>query len=311
MSVDSLLCNYSIFDENYIDHDPIDKNREWYNIYNNNISRPLSKFMFSITNTKYRKFENSENICFYLNNKNKNTMKLISYIKNVYDTMYNKILKINPTLQRQYPIKESTNFPYLLSTNKINLTKIVDENNNPIEQLNNNNYYSLIFEIYKCVIKNNTLYMNFNLLVSKQELEPNLLDYNFNNSEKQIEIHHHTPQQYKQSNNSNNSINSKPMIKMGIDPNELLKLKSGLKKVNYSQQNSEKNNMVKDYISTKNDLKKTETVEKSLLDLLNTNSVIQVDNTEETIKKKKDKKHKKDKERKKRSKTKSSVSSNN
>lgn len=301
MSVDNLLCNYNIFDENHIDHDPIDKNRTWYNIYNNNISRPLSNFMFSITNAKYRKFDNSDNICFYLNNKNNNTKKLISYIKNVYDVMYNKIIKINPSLQKQYPLKETTNFPYLLSTNKSQTTKIVDENNNHLDNLINNNYYSLIFEISNCVIRNNTLYMNFNLLISKQEIEPNFLDYNFNKPEKIIEFNQ-TRQPITTPINNNNSINTKPIVKIGIDPSELLKLKSGLKKVNLDNQTvATENNTVDEYVSKKNELKKTETVEKSLLDLLNSNSVIQIDNDnniEKKKKKKKDKEHRKEKKEK-------------
>jgi hypothetical protein len=169
------INNYNnIFDNKIIDYDEILSNKNIFNIYNNSICEPFHKFWFLLDNTKFINMYYDYNIVrFAINNKNSKMKSIIDYIKNIANYMISIIKeKFNcDNYSTNLPLNEKENYPTIISfQNKIKSIYTHDDKEVDLLNLNQNNTYSVLFEInYIKIINNNN-----------QDYEK---DYKFNNND--------------------------------------------------------------------------------------------------------------------------------
>ena len=174
--MDKLITKINSFNNNSIDFEPINNSKNIYNIYNNSVDIPFHKFWFHLDNTKFvNMYYDFSTLRFAINAKNNKVKKTIEYIKNIanYMTDVFKQKNIYDNITIDLPIKETSNYPVIISL-KNKLTSMVDSNNNSIDisNINNNNLYSVVFEIsFIKVIKNTVQDFKFN--VDKDNVLPN------------------------------------------------------------------------------------------------------------------------------------------
>jgi hypothetical protein len=203
---DNILTNYNKFDEKQVDYENINKEKFYYNIYNNKINQPLHKFWFSLKKVKFsNQYNNYKTIKMLINNKSNDSIKLISFIKNLSNFMINKMSNTFPNITLDLPWKEYDNYPFLFNFYTNSKSLVVNENKDIIDftLLNFNDSYTVLFEISSLkVIKinldytgndcNYTLKINLGILMiqkeSKKDLKNFLLDVINNDNQEDIYI---------------------------------------------------------------------------------------------------------------------------
>ena len=301
---DNILTNYNKFDEKQVDYEYINKEKLYYNIYNNKINQPLQKFWFKCDKVKFsNQYNDYKTIKMLINNKNNESIKLITFIKNLSEFIRQKLSSVFENITLDLPWKEYDNYPYLFNFYTNKNTIFVDENKNIIEysQLDFNDSYTVLFEIQNLRIikinldysgKESTYNIKINLAIlmiqkeNKKDLKNFLLDVISNDSKlvqdkEEIKINHIIPKKQlpfltdisstilKKNNDIVRDVERSNSVKLVIDNNQLLNAMKSLKKVNFNKKvevSDDEQTEIKDiYINQKNSLKKVSTKEKSLI----------------------------------------------
>jgi hypothetical protein len=306
--IDEVLTKYNKkFNPSQLDFEAINSNKLFYKIYNNKIEEPLHKFWFSVPNVKYlNNYENHKKIRFVMNNKSENVLNLINFIIDLGSDLIDKFKNTFPSISIDYPWKENSQFPLIFTFYSNESTIVTDSDSYYIalNALNQNDSYSIIFEINYVHVKITdvaeldvkqtfNLKFNFTMLLIKTDKKKNLKDYNFSNhnayqfGSKSSITYKSTPEineskiesknNFKLNSNANTNanVNESNFIPLRIDQNLLESALRTLKKVsnmsqinNHNHRLNDEQDIVSEYIGVKNDLKKVETTEKTLLDHL-------------------------------------------
>lgn len=296
------LTDIDNFNKDYIDinRDSITKDKTINNIYNNQIDEPFHNFWFLINHCKFIKGYNDFNTLYFaLNIKNKEhktildyLKKILEYIKENYEIKF-KNEKFTYKLLRE----KDYNYPIVLSFNKNDNSNITNNDGDEINfmDLKNNNLinYSILFETNYFYVKDNTIYLNLNI-ITLQSKETNKKKFgNLNIIPKTIQNIKSQTISYKTNNIKPPETLSEKKSIFQIDSNILMQKIGNLKKSQNEEtikDNEEKSNPGDAYLEQKK-LLKTFTI-----DIPPEN----IDKKEKKNKKeKKDKKDKKDKKNKK------------
>ena len=163
------LSNINIFDSKNIDIDKINLEKTIYNIYNNSINEPFHNFWFLLDNCKFLKSydnkNNSYSLVFALNGKYEKHNKLLLYIKQLLNYIKNTCSEKYKDIEYILPWIENDNFPismcYQYDTESLFINYEI--NNMDINTLtfNNNNTYTVLFEIKYFTVNNNKIKLIF------------------------------------------------------------------------------------------------------------------------------------------------------
>ena len=159
------LTNTDIFDGKNIDIDKICIEKSIYNIYNNLINEPFHNFWFLVDNCKFLKHYNNKNnshsLVFVLNNKYEKHKKILLYIKNLLNYIKTICLEKYKDIDYILPWIENENFPISICIQHDLDSLFINYENNDMDintlSFNNNNNYTILFEIRYFTIKNNKI----------------------------------------------------------------------------------------------------------------------------------------------------------
>ena len=269
------LSNINIFNSKNVDIDieKINLDKTIYNIYNNSINEPFHNFWFLVDNCKFLKSydnkNNSYSLVFALNNKYEKHNKILLYIKQLLNYIKNTCLEKYKDIDYILPWIENDNFPVSICYQYDSESLFVnyETSNMDINTLtfNNNNNYTILFEIKYFTIKNNKIKLI--LFIKLIQLEK---QFDLKNSlivllspvkpiiEKNNLIETSDP--IIRTKKEENIISNKPVMR--ISSNMLLEKLNQLKnkslvKTNETCEEDNKNLKAELYIEEKNQLKKT------------------------------------------------------
>ncbi len=314
--LENLITKTNKFDSSQVDHDFINNTKTYFSIYNNKVQKPFHKFWFTLSNTKFKnEYQDFKVLRFGLNHKSKEVIDFINFIKELTKYLTSIFSKHFSNINIEYPWKEFENYPYLLSIFFNEDTIILDDDKNEIDKdiLDYTKTYNILFEIknikiVKIVLDNKDCFqLKFTLcmLMIQQEPEIDLKSYllgsiklksnNHNDSNHDDNINEHQNNFkticnrpvlpfLKDVSNGPKGLNKvdKDNIKTNklINLDELLSIKSSLKKVVYDDKNislgktqvkshddseDEISELGNTFLDQKKKLKKTITEEKTLL----------------------------------------------
>jgi len=169
---------YHLTDINNFNKDNIDINKDSItydktinNIYNNQIDEPFHNFWFLINHCKFIKEYNDFNTLYFaLNNKNKEHKKILDFLKKILEYIKeNYEIKFKTEKFTYKLLKEKDyNYPIVLSFNKNDNSNITNNDGDEINfiDIKNNNLinYSILFETNYFYVKDNTIYLNLNII---------------------------------------------------------------------------------------------------------------------------------------------------
>ena len=275
--LEEIITDTNKFECEQLDHDIINFNKTFYNIYNNKINQALHKFVFLLNNVKFIKI-NQNQITFAINNKNIFINKFILFFKDLSNEI-KKIFQSNfKNIALVEPWKEAFNYPYLLNVFIGNKFIIIDKDKNIIDvtQLNYENSYSILIEVSYLKLYGNLdeKKIKFKLSILMIQIEPEVDYKSFNllkcipqkNSIKIIE----------RKINENTFVNNTHVTSnTGINLKELLEKKNSLKSIQKEEpiENNYNSNIIDIFLNKKNELKKVKTNEKTLFNKLKKKSI--------------------------------------
>lgn len=293
--LENFITNTNNYDENQLDHEIINNNKSFYSIYNNKISKPFHNFWFILSNSKFKCGYNENKILrFGLNNKEINVKKFLTFFKNLSDHLIKIFSTMYLNISVEFPWKDYENYPCIINIFTSDNTIIQDDEKKIINliELSQSKTYSILFEIKNIKIAENILKFNLNMIMIQQEPELDLKKYllcSLNNNDltdssdkiienkpklklsvEQLSMSKNNDVNIKKSNISNNNLKTSKGL---FDLNEILEIKSNLKKVVHEHIIQEDNilELENSFIDQKKKLKKTITEEKSLLNSLKKN----------------------------------------
>jgi hypothetical protein len=256
-----------------------------------------AKFI-NIYNSSNTNNQPNQIIRFALNNKNDKTKKLITYWKELGKHLEKIFYKTFDKIIVDYPWKDIENYPYMMnfSVNTNTIYTNVNDLNKPkeISDLNKESIYSLLFDITYIQISKVSIdnidqyYLKFKLsllmiqetninlkLFSLVNLEQNnytksniilppqnLFTNTHTNTHTNNHIHAHT---HAQINAPTKSIDLQKGPQLFLNPSELIARKSTLNKITLSDNKIISTNEIDEIIDIKNQLKRVDTDERSLL----------------------------------------------
>ena len=265
------LTDINIFDVKNMDIEKIKIDKTIYNLYNNSIKEPLHNFWFLVDNCKFLKYyENNNNtysLVFIFNNKYEKHNKLLLYLKQILDYIKNMCSSEYNDIEYILPWMENENFPVSIYFQFNNESLFLNHENNDLDiktfEFNNNNNFTLLFEIKYFTIKDKKikllLFAKLIQLEKKFDLKKSLLC--LLNPAKQI-IEHNTEiiEPYKPINKIIKDDNTPIKNIFKISPDMLLGRLNKLNKFSQKKENNEENKIIQtetQYIEEKNQLKKT------------------------------------------------------
>lgn len=315
------ITNTNNYNETQLDYEIINQAKTFYSIYNNKISQPFHNFWFILSNLKFKCSYNDNNILrFGLNNKESNIQKFLIFFKNLSDHLVKIFSSTYSNITIEFPWKAYDNYPFIITIFTSKNTIFINNDKDVIDfnQLSNIKTYSILFEIKNIkIIKINLddkishiIKFNLNMIMIQQEPELDLKKYllnsikysdfntNLNNLSTELRLDNTKPKlpfldQLSNStlksnlNQFTNSFDKSNTSKINFNLNELLNIKSKLKRVvmdntcNNTIQDDNLSELASTFINQKNQLKKTITKEKTLFNSLK--------DTKKKKKKKKDK----------------------
>jgi hypothetical protein len=284
------LTNVNSFDNKNIDIENITIEKTIYSIYNNSISEPFHNFWFLVDNCKFFKSyinkNNSYSLVFVLNNKYEKHKKVLIYIKQLLEHIKLSCEKKYEIINYNLPWTENENYPISIYFQYNTDSLFINYENNNMDintlELNNNNNFTLLFEIKYFIINNNKIKL---ILVAKLirlekqfDLKKSLITLSSPIKNKIIEDNEKSifDNNIKESEVENEEgIVIKPIVKtnsnniMGtgihINPNMLMGALNKMKKKSLTQknkidddeENKNNNSTTEYYLEEKNLLKKT------------------------------------------------------
>jgi hypothetical protein len=265
------LTDIDIFDVKNIDIEKIKKDKTIYNLYNNSIKEPLHNFWFFVDNCKFLKYyENNNNaysLVFMFNNKYEKHNKLLLYIKQIIE--YIKIICSSEynNIEFVLPWTHNDNFPVSIYFQYNKESLFLDHEKNDLDlktfEFNNNNNFTLLFEIKYFTIKDNkikiVLFAKLVQLEKQFDLKKSLICLS-NPIKKSIENNISIIEVYKPINKIMKDDNFTPKPNVKISPDMLLASLNKLNKLSNKKENNEENKIIStetQYMEEKNQLKKT------------------------------------------------------
>lgn len=267
------LTNTDKFDIKHIDIENITNKKNIYGIYNNTIKEPYHNFWFLADNCKFLKIyenkNNSHSLVFSLNTKYEQHRNILSVINNILEHIKNTCIPIYEKINYTLPWNNNENFPASLYFRYNNESLYLNNNNDDLDinsiTFNNNNNYTILFEIKYFVINENKIKLEFFAKLIKLEKNFELKNSFLNLSKKikTIVIEDEIKTPYRTNINSNKTDNTeiaKPIFP--INNNMLLETLNKLNKTKNildidNNNNNNSNNNGTNYLENKIQLKKT------------------------------------------------------
>jgi len=263
--LENLITKTDKFEICQVDHDIINESKSYFSIYNNKITKPFHNFWFMLTNTKFFNEYNDYNIIrFGLNHSSNEVIKFINFFKDLSTHLKNIFSKVFENISLDYPWKEYENYPYLFSLFLNDDTIVLDEQKNIImkNKIEHKKSYSILFEIKNIkVVKidldneiSHQIKFTLSALMIQQEQEVDLKSYLLNS----LNINKKSIEPIQQNNyevNDLNKLNNKPNIPF------LSELSNGFKNLNKMDHVQPKNKIINtinldELLSIKSSLKK-------------------------------------------------------
>lgn len=279
------------FNPKILEHDAINSDNDYINIYNNQKDQVYHKFWFLLEDLRYINIyynKNYNNVRFAFNNRTDKNMKFTKYLKDIAEhvlSIFKKHYTSNEVIIH-YPWKEQEHeYPYTILF-LTNMTSIIcDSNNQPMTNgaFDTETNYSMIFEIANIAITkdicNNAMVYNLKfrpfIKIVKKEPAVNFLSFT-KPMHKMVDIpqKQHIPTIAQQT--IEPSFSQQPLVKQNtpavirpqicLDPKTLLNMKQALRKTTTADATLPEDNGTKqDFLDVKSNLKNVIVEEKSLI----------------------------------------------
>ena len=284
------ITNTDVFKPEIVDHDIIVPKKNYFNVYNNTIDEPFHKFYFYIGDAKLTNIYNENIYKFGLNNKNEKNKKLLEYMENLFSYIKSLFVNLYPEIIIELPWKEYDNYPNLINLFANDATIYIDANSKerPIDSINKEQTYSLLIElnyVQLITIESNNhlshmLKFKLNLIVVQEKIidhKTNLIlsMSKFNSPVSRVEMYktvEHSDPNIRTKHKVDLSPNKLPIMRLSLNPNELLSKKNALNKIGLKEMTKDvdvpDDKNIPEYMEKKNALKKVETDERTLLPIL-------------------------------------------